>query len=129
MTTCVNHRFDRQNHPHLELQALAFWPVIRHLRLLVEGSSYPVTNELPYHAKTMAFNIILDGVSNVEDPVSFTALLDPLGQALSSHVEQLLNLGFDRADRYGSRGIPVPALINDAKIQSDDVALFQDPFR
>lgn len=128
MTTSIDHRLDSQNHPDFQLQALASRPIIRHLRLLVKSSSYPVTNELPYHAKTVAFNIILDSVSNVEDPVSLTALLDSPGQTLSSDIEQLLDLGLHQADRHGSRGIPIPALINHAKVETDNVAIFQDPF-
>ena len=92
MTTSIDHRFNSQNHSHFELQAFAFRPVVRHLRLFVKGSTYPVTNELPYHAKTKAFNIILDSVSNVEDSIPFAALLDPLEEPFSSDIEKLLNL-------------------------------------
>ena len=76
----------------------------------MERSTYTVTNELPYHAITEAFNIILDRVSNVKDPVPFAALLDSLAQALPGDIEQLLGLRLNLADRYGTRRIPIPTL-------------------
>ena len=129
MTTSIDHRLNSYNHPHFKLHAFAFWAVIRHLRLFVKGSTYPVTNELPYHAKTVAFNIILDSVSNVENAVSFTALRDSLSQALSSYIEQLLDLWLYGANSHRTRRIAIPTLINDAKVQTYDVAAFQNPFR
>ena len=128
MTPDIDHALNGQNHPHLQQQSLALGAVIGNLRLLVKRSSYPVTNELPYHAKTKAFNIILDGVSNVEDPVAFLALLNPLIEALTGHIEQLLDLGLHPSDRYRTRRIPIPTLISHAKIEADDIALSQDPF-
>ena len=82
MTSGIDHRFNGKNHPYFELRPTAFWTEIGDLRLFVKGLTYTVTNELPYHAKSEAFNIILDSVSNVKNPISFAALRDSALQTL-----------------------------------------------
>lgn len=126
MTTQVNHGFDGEDHPHFELQPPVFLTEIRDLRIFVKSSSDTVTDELPYHAETKAFNIILDSQTNVENPIPFAALVDPSHHPLVRHFDELAGFLRDVSYGYCSSGVSIPPLMTNAKVQSHNVAVFQN---
>jgi hypothetical protein len=74
--TGIDHRLNRQNHTGFESETFSTRPIVWDLRFLMECPAYSVADELPYHAVSKAFNILLHSVPNVENAISFTGFSD-----------------------------------------------------
>src|SRR6266849_4928355 len=93
-----HHGLDGQHHAGLEGLSPPGLSEIRHLRLLVQRSAYPVPHEGAHHADAVALAVALHGLRDVADPVAHAALHDGLVEALAGDVQELLDPGRNGPD-------------------------------
>ena len=66
--------------------------------------------------KTAAFYILLNGMTDVADAVSFARYLERLKETFFCNVDQTLSLFTDLADRRSKRTVGLPAIQNQTTV-------------
>ena len=83
------------------------WPYLRLLRRLMHPGADTVTDELPDHRVAVALHIGLDGCGDILQPVALLRKGDPLEEAGSGHIDQVLGLRGDGPAGEGGRAVAV----------------------
>src|SRR5690606_11580878 len=72
----VDHRLNRYNQSFDQLEAAVLFAVIGNFRRLMKLRPSPVTYQLTDNGKTFCFNVFLDGISYIANPVSINSFFD-----------------------------------------------------
>src|SRR5215204_4683302 len=99
--------------------------VIRYLGVLVHLSADPVGDEVPYYPVTTRLGQVLYRVANVAEPVARAHLVRRRGETLSCGREQPDDILGHVPDRDGGRRVGYEALIADADVEGDYVAVLE----
>ena len=92
--------------------------VIRHLRIFVHFPSDTVAAQRANRGKTAAFYILLNGMTDVADAVSFARYLERLEETFFCNVDQTLSFFTDLADRRSKRAVGLPATFSNTERRS-----------
>ncbi len=84
-----------------------------------------VADELAHHREALRLDVLLHRVADVRQMAAGAHLLDRQLERLAGHLEQPAGLARHLADREGARRVAVVALVEDAAVDADDVALDQ----
>ena len=105
----------RINENYLKLQAGYLFPEIsRRVNAFTQAN--------PDAAKQM----IRCGIGDVTEPLPSNSLLDSGPKGLLRHVEQESDVLGDISDRHRERRVAMPPLVDRTRIDTDDVAIFED---
>ena len=96
------------------------------LGVFVHGAADAVADELADDAEALGLAELLDGGGDVAEPSANLALLDGLFERGLGDFEELCGFGRDLADGVGDGGVGVEAVDDDAAVDGEDVAFFED---
>ncbi len=119
----VDHRLDRQRHPRLEARTIAALAVVRNLRLLVQLAADAVPDKLADHRVAVLDDVLLHRGGEVAEHPAVAGVVDRHVQRLLGRRHQVQGLLGDIAGRHGQRIVADPALVLDADVHLDDVAV------
>src|SRR5256885_5300233 len=72
----IHHRLNRENHAFSQSRAVSAGAVVGDLRLFVQPRSDAMPNELPHHAESRGFHMLLHRSTNIADGVADPGLLN-----------------------------------------------------
>ena len=124
--TRIDHGLDGQGHTRHQLNPSAVLTEVRNLRILMKVRSDSVSYQIPDNAVAELVNVIIDCCRNLMKMISGFRHFDALEKALPGHVNQLLGLGTYLAYRMGPGRVGMIALVNQACVQADDIALLKN---
>src|SRR5687767_154324 len=122
----VYHRFHGDDKTALDSFSRAGIPEVRDGRVFVHAAADAVANEGPHHRESFGFRALLDRRANVTHAVAHLELGDPPVQGVVGGLDQASPLRIDRPHRDGAGGVGAEAVLEDAEVEPDDVALGED---
>ena len=81
-----------------------------------------MANQIPHNSVAIGCNILLNGSRNIMQVLSFLCHFDAFKEALLCYIHQLLCLCAHLADRMCPRRVGMIALIDQSRIQADNIA-------
>src|SRR5271170_1993257 len=124
----VDHGLDGENHAGLEAGALAGWAEVGDLGVLVHGTADAMADKLADDAEALGLAVLLDCGGDIAETPTHLALLDGFFEGGLGDFEEFAGLRADLSDGVGHGGVGVVAVDDDATVDGEDVALFEDAF-
>src|SRR5262245_31479793 len=118
----VDHRFDREQHPGFEHDAIARFAVVQDVRPIVKHASEAVTAEIADNPAALAFRVALDGGADMAGGVTGLHRRHTPHQGLVGHIDQSLGSPRDMPDGVPAAGLAVPAIEDQGDIDIDAIA-------
>lgn len=120
----IDHGLDREDHPFLEFDACAGFPVVQHLGIFMKMLSNAMTAEFADHRKTVLLGMSLDRMADVAERSAGFDDVDTFPQAFVGYIAEALGQGGNLADREHPAGVAIPAILDDGDVQIDNITLF-----
>ena len=124
----IYHGLDGDRHAPHQAGPVSRPSVVRHLRIFVHFSTYAVTDVLPYDRKAVCFDVFLNRVGDVRDPVAFPGILDAFEKALPGHGNESFRFLIAVADDKGRGAVSDVTVLCRTHIDAHDIAVLQHPF-
>ena len=124
--THVDHGLDGDGHAGLEAGSVAFFAVVGHLGLFVELAADAVADEFAHNAVTILADVMLDAVAEISEHPAVTGILDGIEKGFFGGSEEMQRFLGDVANGNGEGVVADPAVVIDADVDFDDVAVLDD---
>src|SRR5262249_52039718 len=119
----IDHRLDRERHPFLQPRIRHSSPeVVGNLGIFMQLAPDPVPGELLHYRVSGVLRHPRAGAADIADAVSEARLLDSSVKRLARDLHQALRLFRDLTDRNRARRVAIEAMVDDAKVEPDDIA-------
>src|ERR671921_208351 len=120
-----DHGLYGEGHPGEQARTRTRAAVVWYLGVLMHLAADPVGDQVPYDPVTSRLGESLDGMAHVAKPVTSPHLIRRRGQTLPRGSEQTDDILGHVPDRYRGRRVSYEALVADADVQGDYVAVLQ----
>src|SRR5882724_2254693 len=125
MASRIHHGLDCDDHAFLQTGAAARFTVVRQIGLVMHLGTDAVPDKLAHYRETVLLDQALHRVANVAEAVARAHLFDGAVERVAGHIQQLLQLRLNLADRNRYRRIREISIHFHAEVDRDDVAFLQ----
>ena len=118
-----DHRLNADGHSPAKPYTMPGRAVVRHAWIFVHLAPDSMPAKVSHRGKAALLNILLNGMADIADAISFARHLKGGEKALLRHVNQALSLWADSTDAYRKGAVGLPPIQDQARINRDNLAL------
>ena len=120
-----DHRLNADGHAPAQPHTMSRRTEVRNAGILVHLAPDSMPAKVSHRGKAALLNILLNGMADIADAISFARHLKGGEKALLRHVNQALSLWADSTDAHREGAVGLPPIQDQARINRDNLALAQ----